>query len=168
MNKEIVTMPSKILAGITARTSNELEFNPQTNQIGKTFVKYCAQDQAVLHSLVETNKANLYALYTEYESNEHGPYTFFVGQEIKSAERVDELRKAGLHVYHTREQKYAKFVSETGPMPDVCIALWQKIWSLSEQDLGGKRSYGTDFEIYHTDSFNPTSASVEIYIGIEA
>ena len=173
MKKEIMTVPPKILVGITARTSNQLESDPSTASIGKTIGQYCAQNRGVLSSIVQENEnlkvmqENLYSVYTEYESDKNGIYTFFVGNEINSLEFIEDLRAAGFHVLQTRAQKYAKFTSDLGKMPDVCIALWRYIWGLSDEELGGKRSYATDFEIYETNNFDPTNASVQIYIGIE-
>lgn len=191
MQKTIVTMPSKILAGITTQTSNELEFNPNTGKIPMTMHEYFTNKQPRLLALLDKNENddkeqqkenndgfsssahlrlvshNIYAVYTEYESDYNGMYTYFIGQEISSIEDMGLIRAQDMHVIKTKEQKYAKFTSNAGKMPDVCIELWQHIWSLSPEELGGVRSYKTDFELYDSRANDLNNAIMEIYIGIE-
>jgi len=155
MQKTIVTVPSKILAGITTETSNELEFNPNTGKIAMTMQEYF------------TNKQPRFLALLEYESDYNGMYTYFIGQEISSIEDMGLIRAQDMHVIKTKEQKYAKFTSNAGKMPDVCIELWQHIWSLSPEELGGVRSYKTDFELYDSRANDLNNAVMEIYIGIE-
>ena len=63
------------------------------------------------------------------------------------------------------EQQYIKFTSEKGQMPEICIALWKKIWS--DVDLNAKRAYVADFEVYDERSFDTNNAEVDIYIGVK-
>ena len=52
-------------------------------------------------------------------------------------------------------------------MPDVCIALWQKIWSMKPEILGGTRAYQTDFELYDARAQDPKNTVLDIYVGIQ-
>ena len=38
---------------------------------------------------------------------------------------------------------------------------------MSDDDLGGKRNFIADFEVYDSRSADPTNASFDIYVGIE-
>lgn len=62
---------------------------------------------------------------------------------------------------------YRKFTSEQGPMPKVCIDLWQKIWQMDAVVLGGKRSYDVDFEVYDERAKDPSNTILDVYIGIK-
>lgn len=53
-------------------------------------------------------------------------------------------------------------------MPEVVISAWQEIWAMNENELGGKRKYIADFEIYDQRAVNPNNTVIDIYIGIEA
>ena len=52
-------------------------------------------------------------------------------------------------------------------MPGIVVEAWQKIWQMSDSELGGVRSYIADFEIYDERAFDPQNAVVDIYIGIK-
>jgi predicted transcriptional regulator YdeE len=67
-----------------------------------------------------------------------------------------------------KPQIYSKFTTAPNSMPDVVRNAWQQIWNLSEKELGGKRSYYADFEIYDERASDPTHQKVilDIYIGI--
>ena len=54
-----------------------------------------------------------------------------------------------------------------GKFPNVVIDTWQKIWQMSDEELGGTRSYIADFEIYDERSYDPANAVVDIYIGLK-
>jgi predicted transcriptional regulator YdeE len=45
---------------------------------------------------------------------------------------------------------------------------WQKIWQQKDTELGGKRSYHADFEIYDERASDPTHQNIvlDLYIGI--
>jgi nucleotidyltransferase substrate binding protein (TIGR01987 family) len=45
--------------------------------------------------------------------------------------------------------------------------MWQNIWKMNTADLGGKRAYIADFEVYDERSQNPEQAVLDIYIGIK-
>ncbi len=51
-------------------------------------------------------------------------------------------------------------------MPDVIVNAWKKIWEMSPKDLGGKRSYQTDFEIYDERAADHQNIVLDLYISI--
>lgn len=53
-------------------------------------------------------------------------------------------------------------------MPDVIMNAWEKIWKMSHKQLGGRRSYKTDFEIYDERSTDHQNIVLDLYIGIES
>ena len=62
---------------------------------------------------------------------------------------------------------YSKFTVGPGKIPMLCIDAWENIWKMPEDDLGGKRSYIADFEIYDERSKNYSNTTLDIYIGIK-
>ena len=147
------------LSGIQARTSLELEMDPETAKIGETVESFFGQN------LVEKIKARkrpgtTLCVYTDYESDFNGAYTFFIGEEVSDFE-------GPLETLSIPSQRYVKFTSKPGPMPAVCIDLWQKIWAMTPEQLGGERSYIADFEVYDERAADHLNVVLDIYIGIK-
>jgi predicted transcriptional regulator YdeE len=61
---------------------------------------------------------------------------------------------------------YAVLTTDQGPLIEVVQAEWKKIWAMKPAELGGKRAFQTDYEVYDARSANPQNAQVEIHIGI--
>src|ERR1700691_5894631 len=133
------------VAGVAARTSNAIEMTGE-GAIPKLWGKVAPRaDSAII------------ALYTEYESDEHGAYTFVLGSKSGPD---------GLTVKTVPAGRYAVFTSERGPVQKVVIETWQRIWSElpSAKNL---RSYIADFEIYDERAADPGNAVVDIYVGVK-
>lgn len=162
MNKTIQQLPEIKLVGITARTSNNQEINPDNAKIGITMQKFFGGDMQA-QILARKNPGTVFAVYTDYERDEHGYYTYFLGEEVNDFENI----KQGFETLTIPAQTYVKFTSDPGQMPAVCIDMWQSIWNMGAADLGGKRAYHADFEVYDERSRNPNNAVLDIYIGIE-
>jgi predicted transcriptional regulator YdeE len=66
------------------------------------------------------------------------------------------------------EGKYAVLTSERGPIPKVIVEAWQQIWNREDQgQLGGKRAYKTDFEVYDQRAHDPQDSQIDIYVGVK-
>ena len=164
MQKTIVMLPELKLVGITTRTNNTqiFERDPSTNKIAATVQKYFHNGLAEKIK-DRKNPGTTFCIYTNYESDVNGDYTYFIGEEVTSFEEIDkEFETLTIPV-----QKYAKFTNQPGPMPTVCIDMWQNIWKMNAADLGGQRAYIADFEVYDERSQNPEQAVLDIYIGIQ-
>ena len=102
MSQKIISSRSTIfLAGITARTSNHAEMNPETAQIGATLYKYISNNLA--EKIPNRKKPGItYCVYTEYESDHTGPYTYFVGEEVPCESELlpDGSRTNICYLYH--------------------------------------------------------------------
>ena len=162
MQKQITRLEEIRLVGITIRTNNANEMNPETGKIGPTVQKYFK------HGLAEKiinrkNPGTTFCVYTNYESDVTGEYTYFVGEEVTAFGSMAE----GLETLTIPTQNYAKFTNEPGPMPSVCIGMWQNIWAMKSSDLGGDRAYIADFEVYDNRSIDKNNTILDIYIGIK-
>lgn len=162
MQKQLIELPTIKLVGITARTNNALEMNASTAKIGATIQQYF--QNSVSEKIARRKTPGVtYCVYTEYESDVTGDYTYFIGEEVESFEDVSvDLKQLSI-----ANQRYIKFTTEPGSMPEVCIKAWHKIWSMSPETLGGERSYIADFEVYDERASDLTQAVLDIYIGVK-
>lgn len=162
MQKTMTQLPELKLVGITARTSNAREMNPNTAKIGATMQKFFSSGiQEKIFG--RKNPGRIFAVYTNYESDKQGEYTYFLGEEVIEFEVTNQ----GFETITIPAQNYAKFTNQPGPMPAVCINMWQNIWIMNDSDLGGQRGYVADFEIYDERSHDLNNATLDIYIGIK-
>ena len=162
MQKLVSNILAKKLVGISVRTSNINEFNPEKAKIGAMVQKYW--QEAVFNKIHDRkNPGTTVCAYLDYESDYTSEYTYFIGEEVNDfTEVVGDLVKV-----ITPAQTYCKFTTESAPMPKVVIDAWQKIWQMDKKDLSGKRSYKVDFEIYDQRAQDMNNTSLDIYIGIE-
>lgn len=162
MIKQSENKPEIKLIGLTARTNTKNEWNPQTAKIGELVTRYWEEDIA---SQIPNRKNSGVTLcvYTEYESNEHGDYTYFIGEEVESFEDMP----ANMKKLVIPAAKYQKFTTPPAEMPEVVIDAWREIWGMSAAELGGERAYVADFEVYDERASDPASTSLDIFIGIK-
>lgn len=151
----------KIL-GITCRTNNVAEKIADTAKIGPLVQKYMQSGVAerIPH---RKNPGTTYSIFTQYESDFRGEYTYVIGEEVTSFGEVPE----GFFAMTIPAQSYEKFTNGPGPMPEVCISAWQKIWNLTPEELGGTRGYLADFELYDKRAQDPNNVILDIYIGLK-
>lgn len=161
MKKELLTRPEIKLVGITARTNNQNEMNPQTAKIAGLAGRFMGEGLA---EQIQNRKypGTTFAVYTDYESDEHGEYTYFIGEEVYSHENVPE----NMQTLIVPAARYAKFTAGPDSMPEVVMAAWQEIWKMTPIETSGDRAYVADFEIYDERALDPAKTSLDIYIGI--
>lgn len=161
MKKSNESLSEIKLVGITARTSNRLEANPETAKIGQTIGNYFENNlsQKIASRI---KPGTTYCAYTEYETDENGQYTYFVGEEVNSLDEIPD----GFETLIIPASNYTKFECGPGGMPTVCIDAWKEIWKMQEADLGGKRTYVADFEIYDERAKDYGNAILDIYTGV--
>lgn len=162
MQKTLIQLPEKKLLGITCRTNNArlFESDPATNPVAKVVQKYFHNNLAAKIPQRKT-PGTTYCVYTQYESDFNGDFTYFIGEEVEDFSAAAEFETLSIPAQH-----YAKFTSKAGPMPAVCINMWKNIWTMSAADLGGKRAYLADFEVYDERSHDHQNVILDIYIGI--
>jgi predicted transcriptional regulator YdeE len=162
MQKQSTKLPEITLVGITARTNNKNEMNPETSKIGALAGAYWNKQiaNAIQH---RTNPGVTYSIYTDYESDENGDYTYFIGEVVDTTENQDLSQFKTITI---PQSDYQKFTTDAGKMPDVVISAWQKIWGMNQNDFAGGRKYIADFEVYDQRAIDPNNTVVDIYIGI--
>jgi predicted transcriptional regulator YdeE len=144
------------IIGFRARTTNAAEATPN-GQIGKLWQRISSDP--VLEQIPNREDSNIYAVYTDYETDENGAYTFVLGIKVSK----ETSPPAGMVEQRVLPGRYALFESERGSAKDVGIETWKRIWAWPER---GKRAYKTDYEV-HSGKDNPQDAQVKIYIGVK-
>lgn len=162
MKKIQVSQAEKKFVGIKTRTNNQAEANSLEGKIFPLVKHYFHQNVAA--SIPNrTHPGTTFCIYTDYESDHHGDYTYFIGEEVDSFESLP----ASLETLIIPAQNYIKFTNGPGSMPDVVRKPWQQIWQMTPVELGGTRSYIADFEIYDERSKDHQNIILDIYIGIK-
>lgn len=162
MNVQTTQLKEILLAGISVRTNNGNEMNPELAKIGSLFNRF-NQEGVGETILNRVNPGVIYSVYTDYETDEHGDYTYFLGEEVRTFEEPSN----GLTTLSIPASKYTKFTIGPGKMPQILIEAWKEIWGMNPIELGGKRTYRADFEIYDNRAQNPDNTSLDILIGID-
>lgn len=152
-NKEIIMkeclMPKKYLVGIGTRTKNTNEMGSNGN-IPKLWEKFFGE---VLPKLKITDKF-IYAVYKDYESDENGEYSYFIGvpsDEINFFETVQ-----------LPEGKYLELTSLKGKSPNIVVELWQDVWA--NPDIKRRRAFKVDYEIYPMDFLKTPETQVRLFL----
>ncbi|MEI6790668.1 MAG: GyrI-like domain-containing protein [Myxococcaceae bacterium] len=162
MHKESVKLPEIKLVGISIRTNNKTEIDPAAGKILGCIQRYFHGQLA--NQIQNRHKAGTtFCAYTDYETDYTGDYTYFIGEEVSDLNSVPD----GFEMLTIPAQVYAKFTNGPGAMPQVVREPWFAIWGMSPQELGGIRSYLTDFEIYDERAADHERIVLDICIGLK-
>jgi predicted transcriptional regulator YdeE len=151
------------LVGTSVRTSYTIE---QAMENGKIYPCVMGYFQSAIFDKIPHRKTpgTTYCVYTDYESDYRGAYTYFIGEEVTA---FDEDMDSELKTMIIPQQSYAKFTTKPLPMPEVVVESWKKIWAMSSSDLGGGRRYDADFEVYDERAADHDNIVLDLYVGVE-
>jgi predicted transcriptional regulator YdeE len=156
---KIEDQPSFIVVGVTIRTNNAAEASGQGKlpQLWEGVMQNGTLEQI-------PNKAgeDLFVVYSDYASDHTGDYNYTLGYKVTSASKIPE----GMVARTIQAGKYAALDSDQGPPQEVIAALWQRINSMTPQQLGGTRAYQSDFETY-ADVTNWNDMHMTAHIGLK-
>ncbi len=153
------TSPGFTVIGVAVRTTNGKEMSGR-GIIGKLWER--VMEERLSEKIPNRADSSIIALYTDYDSDAHGEYTFLVGAKVAS----DLIVPEGMEARHIPDGNYSIFESEKGPVWVVVPETWQKVWAASPAELGGQRTYFADFEVYDGRAADPADAVVEVWVGI--
>jgi len=144
MEYKIQDFPEMTIQGISTRTDNQ----EGIQTIPQLWEKFFKED--ILSQINnKINESSVFAIYTDYENDENGKYSFIIGSQTNSSN--DQTKLVNVEVPN---QKYAIFSASS---KDKVVDAWQEIW---QSDL--KRSFNIDFEQY-----NLTTDEVKIFVGLK-
>jgi len=164
MEKTVIKLPEIKLVGISVRTSYQQERDKIKGNIFPCIQRY-------FHELLcerianRTKPGTTFCAYTDYDSDYKGAYTYFIGEEVSSFDL--SLEEKELQKLIIPAQQYVKFTNGPAPMPDVVVKAWKKIWKMTPKEMGGRRNYKTDFEIYDERASDHQNIVLDLYIGLE-
>jgi predicted transcriptional regulator YdeE len=148
------------VAGYQVRTNNANEMSGH-GEIGKLWQRFLQENLAA--QISNRVDAATIVVYSDYASDEKGAYTYLLGARVTSADHLP----AGMTFKRIVPGPYAVLTTAQGPLVDVLQVEWKKIWTMHPAELGGKRAFLTDYEVYDARSANPQQAQVEIHIGLQ-
>jgi predicted transcriptional regulator YdeE len=152
-----------MVAGVATRTNKEDELEGAA-KIPDLCGLFLADDLEEKLARLARGDGTVRAVYTDYESDLHGDYTYLLGYEVEDVAAIPE----GVEIRQWPASKYAVFVSSRGPLFPTVAAAWRQIWAMEESgQLGGKRTYIGDFEVHENKTLNLPEVEIRIYIGIE-
>jgi predicted transcriptional regulator YdeE len=132
------------VVGISVRTRNADEGDPQKAKIGALWQRFFADGIAAKTGTVDPGKT--LAVYTDYESDHQGAYTLVVGCAVTGAPPVP----AGMVAVTIPAGEFDAFEAK-GEMPKALNETWGAIWRHYEAGRA-KRAYTTDFEVHEKGS----------------
>jgi predicted transcriptional regulator YdeE len=160
MAPKIVQQPAFTVVGIAVRTDNSRESGPG-GMIPRQWQRF-VQD-GIAAKIPNKVDDKIYVVYSNYESDYHGSYDYLIGVRVSSAGKLP----ADLTAVEIRSGQYAVVTSAQGPVWQVVPDVWKQIWSLEDKDqLGGKRAYATDFEVYDERARDPQNSQIDVYLGL--
>ncbi len=153
MEPIVENISAKTIIGMSLRTNNVRESNPDTSSIPimwKNFFEYNVM-AAIPQQL---DPMSVYAVYFDYESDSTEDYTLLIGLQSGSTQTPNNLK-----LIEIPEGKYLVFkVLEASPMG--IKDTWAGIEGYFSQEGEHARAYTTDFELYQGRS------DIAIYISI--
>ncbi len=147
------------LIGIKGRTSNEKEMQEQGIIPGFWNRFYSEQISSKIPN--KSGDGSVVAAYCEFETDDSGPYSFFIGVEVDSFANIPE----GMAFLLIPGSKYLEISTQRGKLKEIGIQTWQTIWQ--NQPLREKRSFTADLEVYGSDTQDHENARFDIYLGIK-
>lgn len=151
MNYELLTIKDQYANGLVTRTKKEN--NQAITDIGNAWGKFFGEGH--IEKLSHEGVIGLVGIYTEYESDYNGAYTFLCGTLSNKSMEIP-----GYTCHKILAGKYAKF-SIHGDPQTVLAPVWKYIW---ESDLD--RCYTSDFEVYHNDKNEKGHQTIEVFVAL--
>src|SRR5579862_3952346 len=112
LTPKIIEQPAFTVIGISARTTNADETSGK-GVIGQQWARFMKED--LLSKIPNKADSNILAVYTDYESDANGAYSFLLGAKVNSAGNVP----AGTVAKGIPAGRYAVFTTEKGALAKV-------------------------------------------------
>lgn len=157
MQPTIVTKDTFRAVGISITTRNDIEFSAD-GKIPHLWQTYFQEN--IMNQVPNKIGTETIALYSNYESDETGSYTYTIGNTVSAFELIPER----MTLFSIPKTTYAVFTTRRGKISEVVPEMWRHIWEWSKEN---KRAFTVDFELYDERTANPDDAQVDIYISLE-
>lgn len=143
------------IIGIAVRTSNQ---NDQAaSDIGLLWERFMTE--GISQKIPNKISEEIFALYTNYESDHTRPYDTIIGCKVDSLDSIPE----GMVGQAFEGGTFAKFTAKGDAAKGAVYQAWVDIWNA---DLD--RRYTADFEVYGEKAMGITAAEVDIFVAIRS
>ncbi|WP_420386330.1 GyrI-like domain-containing protein [Roseivirga sp.] len=142
------------IIGISARIQNT--DGKAVEAIEALWTKFWSEE--LMKKVPNKLSSDIYALYTDYESDFTGAYTFIIGMQVSAFDQVPE----GFVTLEVGQDRYQEFVSK-GKMPEAIVKTWTEIWA----DTTLQRTYHVDFTVHGEEYYMGDQAKVNTFISIK-
>ncbi|MFV8343043.1 GyrI-like domain-containing protein [Flavobacterium sp. XS2P39] len=138
------------IIGISTETKNESMIDIET-----LWGKFWGEN--IADKILNKASNEIYAVYTDYESDYTGKYTLIIGFPVTTFDNIpDSLVGRNISVGSN-----VKYISK-GKMPEAILKTWTEIW----QDTQLNRAYRADVTVHGQKYYDGDNAEVETYISI--
>ncbi|RZJ42200.1 MAG: AraC family transcriptional regulator [Chryseobacterium sp.] len=144
------------IIGISTETTNQN--NQASTDLSKLWQRFYTEE--ISNKIPNKESADVYAIYTDYESNYTGKYSTIIGHRVTTLADIPD----GFVGREIKNDKLIKYTAK-GEMPQAVVETWQEIWA---NDIALYRTYNADFEVYGAKSQLGAASEVEIYIGVRS
>ena len=124
MSTALIQRPALTLCGLSIRTNNQQEMHPDTAKIGPLFQRFM-QANVAEHIPQRQAPGTLYAAYSDFSQQDQGDYHYWIG-ELTQATHIEN--NSELQLLTLPAGPYQRITTATGPLPDIVIQAWQRIW----------------------------------------
>lgn len=147
------------VAGYAIRTNNADEMSGH-GKIGELWRRFLQKNLA--GTIPHRTDESLVVVYSDYSSDEKGEFTYLLGSRVSSIRGLPP----GLSYRKVVSGDYAVFATRVGPLVEVLQEEWKRIWKCQSDEIGGRRAFVTDYEVYDKRSADPMRAEIDIHIGV--
>jgi predicted transcriptional regulator YdeE len=122
------------IIGISVCTTNQ--YGRSQKDIGELWTRFMSE--GIMEKIPGKESADIYCVYTDYETDFNGAYTTIIGCRVNTLEMIPEgmigrtIPASGYQVY-----------SSSGEMPKALMETWKMIW---DSDID--RAYVADYDLY--------------------
>lgn len=151
------------VVGISAVTNNADEMaGGDLARIPGLWQRFFAENigAQIPNRITAENAPGIATLYTDIESDEAGPYRIIIGALVNDLSTIPD----GMEGRVVPAGNFEKITTPRGPLVEVTIGTWQKIWG--DAELKKRRRYSGDLEMYDERSADPANAELDILISV--
>jgi predicted transcriptional regulator YdeE len=149
---QIVELPAFAVMGPHTRTENRLEMSGEGGRIGPLWKRFMSGEAEAIAGVLD--QETVFAVYSNYESDENGPYDVTLGKSVKPQQQT----AAGIRIIHIPAARYAVFPIAAST-PESVMSAWVSVYRYFAASIGHHRAFTCDYERY-------AQAGAQIYIAI--
>lgn len=143
------------VAGLTVRTSNEQEMDPETAQVAGVWNQFF-EGEVYDNLRDEDEHPPLHGVYSEYESDADGEWTLTVGVAASEIAGHD----GDVVMVTVDGGDYLVWEAE-GELEEIVPETWEEITDYFAEDAPYVRAFGTDFERFIEGT------RLEVYVSVD-